>query len=156
MQGYTQRAFSLIERCLRGTVVPGHRIDDIELHRAIEFPQDDPEMGHCVTIRDDQTGHLHGVAFRLHRFPDAPDDILPMEAFSFDPEVQKATIGVGFLRRLGQDCVQMGFLEVIEYTHENEDWTKIGHEKPVSPEHPLIDSAMASWKLGARAAKGSN
>lgn len=132
-----------------------HRIDDIDLHRALLFPNQNPEAGHRVTIEDAKTGHLHGVAFELFNYPSAPDHVVPMEAFSFDPEKQCVTIGMGYLRRLGRDSVQLGFLEVLEYVHEGESWTKIGHDVYPTAEHPLIDSAMASWKFGAYM-KGSN
>lgn len=151
----TQRSFKLIEKYLDGKHPPMHHIDDLELHRAIKFPNQNPETGHRVTIEDAATGRIHGVAFELFRYPDAPDDVVPMEAFTFDPKKRQATIGMGFLRRLGRDHVQLGFLEVLEYVHEDEDWTKIGHEQKPKGDHPLIDSAMASWKFGAYM-KGAN
>lgn len=151
----TQRCFKLIGKYLDGKHPPMHRIDDLELHHSIEFPGCDPKSGHRVTIEDTTTGQLHGVAFELFHYPDAPDDVVPMEAFIFDPKKHQAIIGMGFLRRLGRDRVQLGFLEVLEYIHEDEDWTKVGHEHRPKGDHPLIDSAMASWKFGAHM-KGAN
>jgi len=144
-----QRSLGFISRYLGGKAAPMHCIDAIDVHRALEFPREDPKTGHRVIIQDEQTGHLHGVAFEMFRYPSAPDDVMPMEAFSFDPKKQRVTIGMGYFRRLGLDCVQLGFLEVLEYVQENEDWTKVGHESCPKGDHPLIDSAMASWKFGA-------
>ena len=144
-----QRSFSFIEQYLEGALSPMHCIADLYLHRSLHFPTQNPEAGHQVTIEDSATGQLHGVAFELFRYPTAPHDVVPMEAFSFDPKKQRATIGMGFLRRLKRDHVQIGFLEVLEYVHEDEGWTKVGHEKHPNGDHPLIDSAMASWKFDA-------
>lgn len=149
VQECTKRSFAFIEKYLEGKGPTMHRIDAIDLHHALKFPNQNPKTGHRVTIEDTATGQLHGVAFKLFHYSDAPDNVMPMEAFSFDPQKQHATIGIGFLRRLGRDRVQLGFLEVLEYVHENEDWTKVGHERRPKGDHPLIDSAMASWKFGA-------
>ena len=102
-----------------------------------------------VSLRDGKTGKLHGVGFSLFEYLDAPYDVLPLEAWVFDPELESATIGIGYIRRISVNSVQMGLLEALTFDLQDGAWVKSGYEKRPKPGHPLIDSAMASWKFDA-------
>jgi len=72
-----------------------------------------------------------------------------MEAFCFDPKSQTIEVGIGYLRRIKANTVQLGFLEVAGFQKRESKWSKTTHDKGnISADHPLIDSAMAAWKFG--------
>ena len=148
LDGCVKRSFAAVESYLRGDLKP-ERIDDVSIHRSLMFPRKNPKSGHRVHVEDDKTGKVHGVAFDMFRYAsNAPAEVVPMEAFCFDPKTKRLEIGLGYLRRLGADQVQMGFLEAVGYEKTNGWWTQTYHDKGIKPQHRLVDSAMASWKFG--------
>ena len=125
-------------------------VDGLSVHHALLFPRKNPKPGHRVSVLDQSTGKIHGVAFECFSYPvTTPQDVIAMEAFWFDPKQSFIEVGIGYLRRLEANTVQMGFLEVVSFKNQDSGWVKTGHEKEINPGHPLIDSAMAAWKFGA-------
>lgn len=144
-----RRNLALVDRYLAGECQPTHRVHDLDTHRSLLFPDVAPEDGTHVTLQDEKTGKLHGVGFALFSYSNAPYNVLPIEALIFDPEENRAIVGAGYIRRISKNSVQIGFLESMTFDLQDDAWVKSGHEVRLAPSHPLVDSAMASWKFDA-------
>lgn len=149
MQDCVLRNLEFIDRYLAGECKPTHDIEDLDTHRSLLFPEYLPSAGTRISVREEKTGRVHGVGFDLLKYADIPQDVLPLEALLFDPDKKRATIGAGYIRHLSANSVQIGFLEAMTFDLQDDSWVKSGHEKMPKPDHPLIDSAMASWKFNA-------